>query len=81
MNIILVLQLAKDGFDIIHNWCFQTKDIDMQNVVHFRFSKKATQNLPVGLKFPYLVYFKSCGRFRQMFATFSEKLNFKKQTE
>ena len=43
MNIILVLQLAKDGFDI-HNWRFQTKDIDMHNVVHFRFSKKATHN-------------------------------------
>ena len=51
MNIILVLQLAKDGFDIIHNWCFQTKDIEMQNVVHFRFSKKAEQDISVGLKF------------------------------
>ena len=64
MNIILVLQLAKDGFDI-HNWRFQTKDIDMHNVVHFRFSKKATHNLPVGFKV-YLVYFKSYGMVKRL---------------
>jgi hypothetical protein len=56
MNIILVLQLAKDGFDI-HNW---PRHIDMHNVVHFRFSKKATHYLPVGFKV-YVAYFKSYG--------------------
>ena len=34
-------------------------------VVHFRFSKKATYNLPVGFKV-YLVYFKSYGMVKRL---------------